>query len=134
MEYERFVYDRLVQTACAGRRVSYKDTAGSIGLDFECPRDRQEIYQILNQISSCENLAGRPLISAVVVHPDIGYPEMGFFLLARELGLNQICDERSFYYHELNKVYRFWAAGIPTPKKPHTSIIIEKIEIIERVV
>ena len=130
---ERFVYDQLVQAAGAGKRVSYQDMASVIGLDIERPRDRQEIYQVLNHISSGENLAGRPLLSAVVVHPEIGYPEMGFFLLARELGLDLFCDERSFYYHELKKVYEFWATGILMVKKPRNSMK-EKYLVIERVV
>jgi hypothetical protein len=133
MENDRYVYDRLVQVANEGKRVTYPELAGSIGLNVEYPLDRQCIFRTLNEISCAESLAGRPLISAVVVHPNIGYPEMGFFLLARELGLNLFCDERSFYYHELNKVYEFWKTGFAITKK-ELNKRIRKYEIMEIVV
>ncbi len=39
---------------------------------------------------------------------------MGFFLLARELGVNTCCDERTFYHHELKRVHEFWKVNNPT--------------------
>jgi len=75
-----------------------------LGLDFGCSSDRSAIMQILKKICYQENAAGWPLLPAVAVSIGVGYPAMGFFLLARELGLNTFADDRSFFYYELNRV------------------------------
>ena len=48
----------------------------------------------------------------MAVQPEIGYPGRGFFLLARELGLNTYCDDRSFFSHELKRVHEYWSKRV----------------------
>lgn len=99
----------LVLAAHAGKTVTYSEIAQLLRLSSDDPEDRMLISRNLDEISCSENARGRPLLSAVVVLPEIGYPAKGFFLLARELGLNLYCDERSFYSHELQRVHDYWS-------------------------
>ena len=103
MVNDQLVYDRLVDVARKGKTIPYCDIAGLLGLDVTIPEDRTEIMRVLDNISYKENAEGRPLLSAVAVLPEIGYPGKGFFLLARELEANDFSDERSFYYFELKE-------------------------------
>ncbi len=108
MKQDQFVYNRLIEVARSRRVIPLCDVACLLGLSIDCPRGRAEMSRVLDDIACQENAAGRPLLSAVVVQPEIGYPGMGFFLLARELGVNTSCDERSFFYHELKRVHDYW--------------------------
>jgi hypothetical protein len=110
------VYDCLVQTAQAGKTIPYQEIGQLMGLNAETPCDRMVIGRALDEISCNENAQGRPLLSAVVVLAEIGYPGKGFFLLARELGLNTYCDDRSYFAHELKRVHDYW--GKPQPNYP----------------
>ncbi len=113
MVNDQLIYDRLVDVARAGKTISYCEVAGLLGLDVERPQDRAQLSRILDDISYRENAEGRPLLSAVVVLPEIGYPGKGFFLLARELEANTFSDERSFYYYELKRVHAYWKMQTP---------------------
>jgi hypothetical protein len=113
MEKDQLVYNRLIEVACEGKVIPVCEVSGLLNLDLDCPQGWADINLILNDISCQENAAGRPLLSAVAVLPDIGFPAMGFFRLARELGVNRCCDERSFFYAELKRVHRYWEKHIP---------------------
>jgi hypothetical protein len=103
----------LVNIACARKVISYHALAAQFDLDFGNAAHRSQLTNLLNEISMQENAEGRPLLPAVVVRPETGYPSQGFFLLARELTYNHFGDERSYYYHELQRVHDFWQANIP---------------------
>jgi hypothetical protein len=109
------LYDRLVAVASAGKTIRRDDDAALLGLDIDSPSGREELIRALNDIAYQENAAGRPLLSAVVILPEIGYPGKAFFLLARELGFNHYGDDRSFYYHELKQVHDYWKKHAPIP-------------------
>jgi hypothetical protein len=114
----KVVYEHLVETAKGGKTISYHAVGQVIGLCADDPCERMIIGRVLDEISCSENAQGRPMLSAVVVLPEIGYPGKGFFLLARELGLNTYCDDRSFYAHELKRVHEYWKLArveYPTP-------------------
>ncbi|HEX9012319.1 MAG TPA: hypothetical protein VF813_02340 [Anaerolineaceae bacterium] len=102
------LYDRLVETAQAGKTLTYSEVARLLSLDASDPYEKMILSRVLDEISCNENAQGRPLLSAVVVMAEIGYPAKGFFLLARELGLNTYCDDRSFFSHELKRVHDYW--------------------------
>ena len=130
MVNSKVVYDCLVETAQAGKTISYHRVAQLMCLNADDACDRLVIGRILDEISCGENAKGRPLLSAVVVLPEIGYPGKGFFLLARELGLNTYCDDRSFFTHELRRVHEYWvravqeyqpAVYIPSAASAHSS-------------
>lgn len=60
------------------------------------------------RISRDEHKAGRPLLSVVVVGKNEGIPRLGFFKLAKELGLMQGEDQKAFFEEELKKVHEQW--------------------------
>jgi hypothetical protein len=107
------IYDRLIEIAHAGKTITIDELARIYYPDFPFPQNRTEVTRALCEISCQENAAGRPLLSAVVVLPEIPYPTRDFFFLARELGLNMYNDERSFYGHELKRVHAYWRDRIP---------------------
>jgi hypothetical protein len=115
MSIETILYDRLVEVAQSGRIIGRDEVACLLGLDLATPEGRQALGRALDDLAFKENAAGRPLLSAVVVQPEIGYPAKGFFLLARELGLNNSGDDRSFYYFELKRVHSYWRQSQPVP-------------------
>jgi hypothetical protein len=86
-----------------------------LDLSIDCPDGRADISRILNTISCQKNAAGRPLLSVVAVKAEIGYPDLGFFLLARALGVNPGYDDRNFFTYELQRVHDFWKEVIPVP-------------------
>ncbi len=115
MSIENTLYTRLTEVARVGKTIGRDEVACLLGLDPSNLSDRQALIRVLNDISYQENAAGRPLLSAVVVLPEIGYPGKAFFLLARELGLNHFGDDRSFYYYELKRVHQYWRESQPIP-------------------
>jgi hypothetical protein len=115
MNNPSILYNRLIEVASAGKTIRRDDVACLLGLDLDSPTGRQELIHALNDISYQENAAGRPLLSAVVILPEIGYPGKAFFLLARELGFNNFGDDRSFFYHELKQVHEYWKNHAPIP-------------------
>jgi len=123
MVNDQLVYDRLVDVARKGKTVSYCDIAALLGLDVSDPKDRSEIMRVLDDISYKENAEGRPLLSAVAVLSEIGYPGKGFFLLARELEANDFSDERSFYYYELKRVHEYWKNRTPQYRSPALPLV-----------
>ncbi len=116
MVKDELVYDCLVDVAHAGKTISYHDLAENFGLNMTRRQDRKELILILSDICCKESCQGRPLLSAVVVMPEIGYPERGFFVLARELCANPGCDDRSYYDYELKRVHEYWRMHIPAKK------------------
>ena len=86
----------------------YSDVAPLAGLDMSLPNDRHEIGRILDALNQEEIGAGRPLLSAVVVHKDSLKPGQGFFKLARTLGRFDGHDEDVYYIAELRKVHDYW--------------------------
>ncbi len=107
------VYNRLIEVACAGTIISIDEIADYYCPEMQFPHNRNQINQALKAITYTEYSAGRPLLPAVVVLPEIGYPPMGFFLLARELGIILYHDERSFFEYELKRIHTYWAAQNP---------------------
>ena len=102
------LYDHLIDAARAGKTLTYKEIASILQLDVTKLEDRKQIDHLLLDIACRENAEGRPLLSMLVVQPEIGYPWKSIFLLAREIGANNCCDERSFFSYELKRVHQYW--------------------------
>ncbi len=115
MSIESILYTRLIEVAQSGRTIGRDEVACLLGLDLATAEGRQALGRALDDLAFKENAAGRPLLSAVVVQPEIGYPAKGFFLIARELGLNNSGDDRSFYFFELKRVHSYWKQHQPLP-------------------
>jgi len=130
MSTETILYNRLTEVARLGRTIGRDEVAGLLGLDLASPADRKDLIRILDNISYKENAAGRPLLSAVVVLPEIGYPGKAFFLLARELGLNHFGDDRSYYYYELRQVHEYWRQRQHQPTPYTYTPAVERSEVL----
>jgi hypothetical protein len=107
---EEMIRNKLIEAARAKKVVYYSEIGEILNLSMNNPSHRKEIGRILGEISTEEDQAGRPLLSAVVVHKENHQPGKGFFQLARELG-KQKPDENDdvFFAAELQKVFDKWA-------------------------
>lgn len=69
------------------------------------------LFGLLGQICTLESEAGRPLISAVVLHKGDGEPGEGFWNIARDLGIDpgSTKDARyEFWIRELSRCHEYW--------------------------
>jgi len=65
------------------------------------------LADMLGEISTTEDAAGRGMLSAVVVHKDDNLPGKGFFELGRILG-RDISEKEEFWVDEVKRVYSSW--------------------------
>jgi hypothetical protein len=101
----------LIAVARRGETTTYAGVMGAAGLDVDEPADRVRLAGLLREISTAEHAAGRPMLTAVVVHRGRGRPGRGFFELARSLGLHAGSDDEVFFAAELARVYREWTGA-----------------------
>jgi len=88
MAIHQQIYERLIEVARCGELITYSEIAPLADLNLESAGDRKKISDILGEISTYEHKNNRPMLSAIVVLKDVGYPGEGFFTLARDLGLH----------------------------------------------
>ena len=103
------IHEELLRVAKIGECVNYSDVAPMAGLNMELAHDRNQIARILDGISRAEHIAGRPLLSAVVIRRDENMPGNGFFTLAKGLGLHTKGDNFEFWLAELRRVHDYWS-------------------------
>ena len=103
------IYQELVRVAADGDITYYSDIAPLVGLDMNFPDDRNQISNILGEISRREYEGGRPLLSAVVILRNENIPGEGFFNLARGLELYDEDNDMKFWIQELRRVHDYWA-------------------------
>ena len=103
------IHDELLRVAKVEGYVNYSDVAPMAGLNMELAHDRNQIARILDGISRAEHIAGRPLLSAVVIRKDENMPGNGFFALAKRLGLHTKGDNFEFWLAELRRVHDYWS-------------------------
>ena len=76
----------------------------SIKIDYHDPR----LFHFLGEISAEESVAGRGMLTALVVHKHGDMqPGPGFFELAQELG-QDASDILKFWIEEVKKVFAAW--------------------------
>jgi molybdopterin synthase catalytic subunit len=98
----------MIERAKVRGMISYSDLAKRIkSAKFEA--HDQRLFEMLGEISSEEDAAGRGMLSVVVVHK-VGdmQPGPGFFEFAKELGR----DTRNIlerWVNELHKVHSVWS-------------------------
>ena len=69
----------------------------------------QRLFDLLGQISKSEEMAGRGMLSAIVVHKTGDMePGPGFFELAAQLG-RKTSDRTKCWVEEIKRVYKHWA-------------------------
>ncbi len=112
MTIHQAIYERLKEGARLGCTVTYGEIAPLANLNMELQVDRNKMSEILAEISTYEHENSRPMLSAIVVHKDSGYPGKGFYELARFLSLYQGHGEFSdldFFTREVKKVFSYWS-------------------------
>lgn len=99
----------LVSYAQNRRMVPYSEFVAHIhAVQFEGPHDPR-LWHLLGEITEAESLAGRGMLSSLVVHKDGDYqPGPGFFELARRLG-RDVQDIEKFWIQEVKRVFAAWA-------------------------
>lgn len=107
------VLSELVRAAQYGGLTTYQDIAVIMGLPQKGSFMGSETGKILGEIAEDESVAGRPMLSAVVVGVN-GKPGPGFFTLAKELGrLSAGQDEAAFWQAERQAAYKAWRRPLP---------------------
>ncbi len=100
----------LIGQAKQGRTIPYSDLAAQIKT-IELPRNSPDLWNMLGEISTKEDAAGRGMLTVLVVHGQGDtLPGAGFFKLAKRLG-RDVSDEKAFWMEELERVYRCWSTG-----------------------
>ena len=105
----REVRNALIKVARSQQTITYSEVGEIVDLDMENQANRNELAEILGEISWHEHDNGNPLLSAVVVHAgDNRMPGKGFFNLAREAGCQKPDeDDITFYSRELGAVHEY---------------------------
>ncbi len=98
----------LVERARKRQTISYTDLVAGIK-SIDVPRNSPAFWDMLGEISTAEDAAGRGMLTVIVVH-GIGdtLPGAGFFKLARRLG-RVFTDDRAFWAQEFDRVYGSWS-------------------------
>lgn len=102
------VREKLVEVAKRKETISYSDVARIADLHV---RDLT-LFRLLDDISTHEHKAGRPLLTAVVVRKGDNMPGAGFFKLAMRLGHHRAGGDRKLYWiRERDQVYAEWTSA-----------------------
>lgn len=107
------LYSELLRLARSQQVAAYSDVSPLIGLSMDDEQDRNEIARLLGEIAIHENQAGRPMLTALIVHKgDDNNPGEGFFSIAQELGLfngrrGQIA-RLTFWVNQVTQVHNHW--------------------------
>jgi len=110
----------LVERAKKRQTIPYTDLVAGIKA-VEVERDSPAFWDMLGEISTAEDAAGRGMLTVIVVHgKGDTLPGAGFFKLARKLG-RDVSDERAFWEEEMKRVYGSWST---TAKKAKPEGII----------
>ncbi len=104
----------MIAAARNGTTLFYRPTISDIlGLEGSGDHIPAELGRLCGEISEDEHLAGRPLLSAVIINQD-NRPGSGFYDLARGLGLlrgrSQEAEDE-YWVAELRRVHTFWGQG-----------------------
>jgi hypothetical protein len=96
----------LTQRARRGDPITYSDLVNKITAVRMEPHDTR-LAHFLGEVSTEEHEAGRPLITALVVHKHDLQPGKGFFDLSRSLGFSFI-DETAFWSDQIERLRIQW--------------------------
>lgn len=97
-----------------GKFVYYSEVVSDCGLKFNLrnTNGQKQLNQILDDISSFENNAGRPLLSAMAIYKDIRKNDHGdgFYYMAEKLGKGNARKlKRDLYgFMEAESCRKFW--------------------------
>ncbi len=101
----RTVRTTLIEVAKHKGTIAYSDVARIADLHVR----NQTFFRLLDDISTAEHEAGRPLLTAVVVRKKDGMPGQGFFKLATRLGHHRaVAAKKLDWIRERDRVYAQW--------------------------
>jgi hypothetical protein len=103
-ELKRIMRARMIAMVRDEELATYTEFGDSVGMS---PRS-SILHRLLTEISREEARAGREMLSAVVVRANTGIPSEGFFLLATELGRNNVYPRRAFWQREIARLRAEW--------------------------
>ncbi len=103
---KRQAIEVLVQQARRGDPITYSDLVSKVTAVKMEPHDTR-LAHFLGEISTEEHEAGRPLITALVVHKHDLQPGKGFFDLSRALGFSFV-DEIAFWSDQIERLRIQW--------------------------
>ncbi len=101
----------LINAAHSRGLLTYTGIAHLTGLSPVGQSMGKQVGHLIGEISEDEHLAGRPLLSALVVDKIDGMPSFGFFNLARKLGLLKSTSknaEREFRRKQQTALFECW--------------------------
>jgi len=99
----------LIGRAKLRQTIPYSDLDAQIKA-IDLPRNSHALWDMLGEISTEEDSAGRGMLTIIVVHGKGDMlPGAGFFHLAKRLG-RDTSDRRAFCTQEMRRVYRSWSA------------------------
>jgi len=106
----------LIETArIEGHTISYStlNEQCELGYDFSLDYHRKMIGEDLGELSEYEHKAGRPLLSALVVHKGSNYEGDGFYRLCENLGFGDAeslkRNRKTFDAERKQECYDFWS-------------------------
>ena len=104
------IYDHLVEIARGQALCTYSDIAPLANVDLTVEADRVQLAGYLAEICHHEDQAGRPMLSAIVIHSGgDNNPGNGFFELAQVMGkFNGTMDRVIFWAREVHAVFSAW--------------------------
>jgi hypothetical protein len=105
------VYCEFIRAARYRGTITYQEVAEAMGITPTGGHMAKEVGRIADEISEDEHRAGRPMLSAILVHKGDGKPGKGFFDLAKDLGkLQEDSGEMKhrFWEEEKRAIYDFW--------------------------
>lgn len=117
---ERALRMLLIEQARRARTTTYAAIAASLSAHtpVRVERPYSPLFKWLGAVSRFEHVAGRPLLSALVVSQDSGRPGDGFFKFAAELGL-EMTNPEAFWQQQLAELFRTWPAANSTLVTTH---------------
>lgn len=107
------LYNEIAEVAKRRVLITYGEIARTVNLDMSNDADREQMSRMLAEIASHEQQAGRPMLTAVVVHQGgDNNPGEGFFAIATEFGRfagghNQL-RRLVFWVREVAAVHDHW--------------------------
>jgi len=100
----------LIERAKLNKPIEYGSIMQRLYLDHNNPQHRDQLSEVLAEISRFEHSKNRPMLSAMVMYKGLESFGDGFYKLASELGEGKIAKlkEGLFTYEMLKKCHEFW--------------------------
>jgi len=99
----------LIEIAKKQDTISYSELVKRVQI-ISLEASSYPLADMLGEISTAEDAAGRGMLSVVVVRKENHRPGKGFFELAKTLG-RDVSDKDKFWVNEVKRVYSSWSGA-----------------------